>query len=259
DAERLDALEQELAKLRASAKREDARAAKDDARAAEEDSLAAKEDVRDRKEDARHLLMNAEAWAIHYSNIRLLVTTFLLGACWTVLSTEWEQHSDTLYVSIYVVCAFTLALFIGFTSAQQKKIEAERKSLAVLMGDADKMGPPPEFWNFQNNLKWWGTHLPSIAVFMGIAGVVIMNAIWHMQQTTVTIYLKDHEVTSTLEKAEGGQAAYTVRLRAADLKELIPTNEAPGKAPGDGSDRLLLDLSSLGPRGPGHGEGQGPK
>jgi len=241
----LDALERELAELKAAAEKEDAGTARDDAR--------------DRREEARHLLSNAEAWAIHYSNIRLLVTTFLLGACWTVLSTEWEQHSDTLYVSIYVVCAFALVLFVGFTSAQQKKIEAERRSLNVLLGDANKKGPPPRFWNFQNNLKWWGTHLPSIAVFAGIVGVVVMNAVWHMHPTTVTIHLKEHEITSRLEKAEGGQSAYMVNLEAADLRKLNPTSEAPVKAPGDKQDRLLLDLSSLAPPGPGHGEGQGQK
>lgn len=83
-------------------------------------------------ENRRSLMANAQNWAIHFSNIRLGLTTFLVSISWGVVALRWDAYDPQLGVSAALVWCFAVLLFATFTEQTFSKERLEKESLLVI-------------------------------------------------------------------------------------------------------------------------------
>jgi hypothetical protein len=78
-------------------------------------------------ENARTQFNSAGQWAMHYSVVRMTITTFLIGISWGVISFKWDDYSDDLKWTAWAVWALA-GLFLGlFTWATLKETEKQKR------------------------------------------------------------------------------------------------------------------------------------
>ena len=83
-------------------------------------------------ENRRSLMANAQTWGIHFSNIRLGLTTFLVSISWGVVALRWDNYDPKLSISAAIVWCFAVLLFAAFTEQTFHKERLEKESLLMI-------------------------------------------------------------------------------------------------------------------------------
>ncbi len=99
------------------------------------------------QENARVLYNSAGQWALHFSEVRMTVTTFLVGLSWAVVSVKWDEFSWPLLWAAIVVWLAAAGLFVFFTLATQERARRQKEFQNMLpesspLPDAGNPAPP---------------------------------------------------------------------------------------------------------------------
>jgi hypothetical protein len=79
------------------------------------------------------LLEDANAWAQHFSNVRLGVVTFLSGICLGIMNFKWNNPEPFLVWSTLAVWMLGLTLFVIFSISEWSKLDQRERVLAAIM------------------------------------------------------------------------------------------------------------------------------
>jgi hypothetical protein len=104
--------------------------------------------------NARARYSDAGSWAIHFSIVRMTVSTFLITAAWGIVSVKWEEYSATLWYAAWAVWILAGFFLFVFTRATYLRSRAQKRWQTLLhtsQGDKSKstergFGRPTKAW-----------------------------------------------------------------------------------------------------------------
>jgi hypothetical protein len=97
--------------------------------------------------NARTRFADAGFWAMHFSVVRMTVTTFLITAAWGIVSLKWKEYSPVLSYAAAAVWLLALLFLWFFTrqivtfSEKQKAFQAEIPTKTKTSTEANMRGP----------------------------------------------------------------------------------------------------------------------
>ena len=78
-------------------------------------------------ENARVRFADAGAWAMHYSVVRMTVTTFFVGLIFGVIGVKWDEFDPSLRVAMWFAWGLAFLFLLLFTLPEMKKAEDQKK------------------------------------------------------------------------------------------------------------------------------------
>lgn len=107
------------------------------------------------QQNRRARYQDAGAWAVHFSNVRSGVTTFLIGLAIGIVSFEKSSPSEFLKNAALVVWGLAILLFVGFTYQTFKKSAIQAYFKQYLLYE-DGAGPAAKPLKVPVGKFWYG-------------------------------------------------------------------------------------------------------
>ena len=123
-------------------------------------------------ENARAQFASAGQWAIHFSVVRMTVTTFFVGLSWALISVKWDDYTDDLGRAawgIWLLAGFFLAAFTWETNAEAGK-QKYCKSFIPHPGSSEKNTKPVRGFGWLN-----GWVLAVIGIVLLLCCVILLR------------------------------------------------------------------------------------
>jgi|GEM_PF-5701661 len=134
--------------------------------------------------NVRALFSDAGQWAVHFSTVRMTLSTFFIGLSWTVVSLKWDNFSFPLYygaIAIWVITGLFLILF----TVQTHKFSAQQKKFKALMPTPGFESPRDTTIFGLRRLTCLGIWLPVLAFAFASWGYWELLKAWRGQSASV--------------------------------------------------------------------------
>jgi hypothetical protein len=138
--------------------------------------------TQDASANARARFADAGAWAIHFSMVRMTITTFFIAAAWGVVSVKWNEFSPTLCFAAFGVWALAGFFLIFFTKGTLQKSKVQKECLFELPTGNHQPKSATLKPEIEEQIR-----LPIKAYWGATAGFVVLLILWamHGRQTPV--------------------------------------------------------------------------
>lgn len=160
-------------------------------------------------QNARARFANDGQWAIHYSTVRMTVTTFLVGLSWGIVALQWDRYKPALCFAAWAVWVLTLVLLFTFTFYTKERLLAQRRLLKSLPTPDGKPLPTERWWMKADKsvikVLWYNLGDISVWIFLvATVGLWGLTQAWKLQSTNDSMtlvvpgYRETRTVTNTL-------------------------------------------------------------
>jgi hypothetical protein len=157
--------------------------------------------------NTRSRFADAGAWAMHYSTVRMTISTFFITTTWAVISLRWDDYSPELLQAALVVWLFAgafLFVFTGLTHRAASRQQEYKSYLPALDGSS-----PPK--GLKRSVVFW-IWAPVGMYLIGSAGFGWLLCVWsgrpHKPPITWTAVVNE----SSIKKQEDEAGLQTVKL-----------------------------------------------